>query len=152
MPNHCVNRPGKALSRARRGKHLSSKRAYRTSRLSRLEASNKNSLTPNTKLIAANGVITNRVLSKKRAKKIARNMKYAKARKEQSKKIVDDLNKKNDDSMDIDSEHKSNRRELRHPDKEDPIRKALWLLIEKNGSMFPDSASTEGTTLGGPSF
>jgi len=124
------------------------------SRLSQLEASNKNRLTPNTKLIAANGVITNRVLSKKRAKKIARNMKYAKARKEQSKKIIEDLDHKNDDeSMDIDGQQKPSRKELRHPDKEDPIRKAFWSLIEHGaGHMFPVNTSTEGTTLGGPSF
>lgn len=135
------------MARAQKGRHLSRKRAARERIVSRLESINTNAMVANTHFTASKGVITNRVISKKKAKKLARNRKYAHIRKFGPKKH----GSKDDDTMEIDGGNHSSRGQRRHIEKEDPIRKALWLVVE-NEPKQPINPVGKGTTLGGPAF
>ncbi|QPG76851.1 hypothetical protein FOA43_004245 [Brettanomyces nanus] len=143
MPVHSANKPKKMISRSRKGLHLNRKRAAGSRRMLEMEAANTNKLVPDTSFtLASGGMVTNRVVSKKRAKKDRRNMKYIKARNVDKSKLLVDLQAKQD-NMDVDLED----------DKKDTIRSALWCLAEDTTTkMFKIDASGEGTTLGGPSY
>ncbi|VEU19517.1 DEKNAAC100681 [Brettanomyces naardenensis] len=152
MPKHALNKPKKTLVRSQKGRHLGKKRAASKQRILELESSNTNELVPNTELTAsASGVITNRVVSKKRAKKNARNIKYINARSVNGTKLLVDLQAKKD-LMEVDGEEEEEDKG-KSQKKSDPIREALWSVVADvaNGGLKIDSTG-EGTTLGGPSF
>jgi ribosome biogenesis protein ALB1 len=89
------------------------------------------------------GVLVNTVISKKKAKKVERNMKYAAARARVS--ATGKEKKKLDAEMRVDEEV---------ADKENVYRAALWNLVENvkvNGVPLTGVAG-QGTTLGNPLF
>jgi ribosome biogenesis protein ALB1 len=89
------------------------------------------------------GVLVNTVISKKKAKKVERNMKYAAARARVS--ATGKEKKKLDAEMRVDEEV---------ADKENVYRAALWNLVENvkvNGVPLTGVAG-QGTTLGSPLF
>lgn len=92
----------------------------------------------------AGGVIANTVISKKKAKKIERNMKYAQLRRESTKKNSGDVEMIDEDGLA--SGHSGA--------KESAVRKALWTVVEnaKVSGVPLLAAVGEGTTLGGPAF
>ncbi|EGW30215.1 ribosome biogenesis protein ALB1 [Spathaspora passalidarum NRRL Y-27907] len=150
-----INKPKIKLNANSHAKHLGSKRAARA----RSNASTRSSLgryadkattaprpTDSVALALYTGetpgpvnTMTNVTLSKKRAKKIARNQKYFAA----------NIKTKSDDvTMEIDNETVEEKQS-----KLDQIKKALWSVIEnhsKNG--YSVVADAEGTTLGVQSF
>ncbi|QLL33793.1 hypothetical protein HG536_0F01180 [Torulaspora globosa] len=98
---------------------------------------------------AGNQALTTKTLSKKRAKKIERNLKYAEQR-----KLLAELQDKvaNEDGMEVDVQAgKSQKRE----EKKSSLAKmkdALWRVIDDSSSQGLVLNGGQGTTLGGPVF
>lgn len=92
-------------------------------------------------LSTGGGVLANRVVSNKKAKKLERNLKYAKLRQQVGKKKAADVEMSEEDMTEL-------------KEKENIYRKALWKVVENskvNGLTFA-SPSGEGTTLGSAVF
>lgn len=87
--------------------------------------------------------LTTKTLSKKRAKKIERNIKYAEQR-----KLLADLQDKpvNDDEMDVDVPGKSKKKE----EKKITLKDALRKILDDAPSQALVISNGQGTTLGGP--
>ncbi|CAL9731844.1 ribosome biogenesis protein Alb1p [Monosporozyma unispora] len=94
------------------------------------------------------GSITNKTLSKKRAKKIERNLKYA-----QQRKLLTDLQAKVENDMDVDTALVKKVKETKDS-KLSMIKKAMWNVLDDTQSQqnLPLSSSGQGTTLGGAWF
>ncbi|SCU99795.1 LAME_0G05556g1_1 [Lachancea meyersii CBS 8951] len=91
------------------------------------------------------GPLTTKTLSKKRAKKIERNMKYAEQR-----KLLVDVQKKAEDSMDLDVESK---KQASAPKGQlERVKTALFKAVEDTASSGLVLEAGAGTTLGGPFF
>ncbi|SMN22822.1 similar to Saccharomyces cerevisiae YJL122W ALB1 Shuttling pre-60S factor [Maudiozyma saulgeensis] len=104
------------------------------------------------------GGLTNKTLSKKRAQKIERNLKYA-----QQRRLLTDVqagleNKADDDEMNVDGGNKALLRKQEIEQSKNKknnmslIREALWNSIEDAQSQGLTLATGQGTTLGGPFF
>ncbi|EJS43184.1 YJL122W [Saccharomyces arboricola H-6] len=91
--------------------------------------------------------ITTRTLSKKRAKKIERNLKYAAQR-----KLLVDAAAKVEDQMDIDLDHPKKVKESRKKSSLTLVKEALWSVIDDTSSHGLIIENGQGTTLGGPFF
>ncbi|KOG98493.1 Alb1p [Saccharomyces eubayanus] len=92
--------------------------------------------------------ITTRTLSKKRAKKIERNLKYAAQR-----KLLVDASAKVEDDMDIDLD--STKKVKENEKKKSSltlVKEALWNVIDDTSSHGLLIENGQGTTLGGPFF
>lgn len=90
------------------------------------------------------GVVTNKTLSKKRAKKIERNLKYA-----QQRKLINDINLTNDIDLDIDED------EVKHKKINNltKVKDAMWNIIEDtNSTGLLLINNGQGTTLGSATF
>ncbi|CAB4255147.1 similar to Saccharomyces cerevisiae YJL122W ALB1 Shuttling pre-60S factor [Maudiozyma barnettii] len=102
------------------------------------------------------GGLTNKTLSKKRAQKIERNLKYAQQRRLLTDVQADLENK--DDTMNVDGGNKSLLRKQEIEQSKNKknnmslIREALWNAIEDTQSQGLTLATGQGTTLGGPFF
>ncbi|RLV92813.1 Ribosome biogenesis protein ALB1 [Spathaspora sp. JA1] len=150
-----INKPKIKLNANSHAKHLGSKRAARA----RANASTRSSIgryadkattapRPSDSLSLALysgetpgpvNTMTNVTLSKKRAKKIARNQKYFAANVK---------NKNEDVTMEVDNETIEQKQS-----KLDKVKKALWSVIERHAEHgYPVVADAEGTTLGVQSF
>ncbi|SCU96314.1 LAFA_0G05666g1_1 [Lachancea sp. 'fantastica'] len=91
------------------------------------------------------GPITTKTLSKKRAKKIERNIKYAEQR-----KLLVDVQKKTDDSMDLDMDSK---KPASAPKSQlERVKAALFKAMDDTASNGLVLDAGAGTTLGGPFF
>lgn len=91
--------------------------------------------------------ITNRTLSKKRAKKIERNLRYA-----QQRKLLTDAAAGVEEGMDIDID--GGKRKNKKEEKTDlsMVKDALWKAIEDTTNTGLVLENGQGTTLGGPFF
>lgn len=105
-----------------------------------------------------NGNITRKTLSKKRAQKIERNLKYAQQRKVQENKLLTDLQAKMEATGDMDvdiSTAKGKKDTKKNTSKLELIKKAMWNVIEDTQSASNLNNLTtngQGTTLGGAWF
>lgn len=92
--------------------------------------------------------ITNKTLSKKRAKKIERNLKYA-----QQRKLLTDATAKIEEDMDIDIDggKKKSKKEVEKTAL-GKVKDALWNAIEDTANAGLVLENGQGTTLGGPFF
>ncbi|KAK5782271.1 Alb1p PWA37_005268 [Arxiozyma heterogenica] len=110
-------------------------------------------------VVVKNGPITRKTLSKKRAKKIERNLKYAQQRKKELQ-ILTDLQAKKDNEMDLDldsirnNNSNRNKNKILKKSKLSLIKDAMWNVLEDTQSIGNLSLSTsgQGTTLGGAWF
>lgn len=111
-------------------------------------------------VVIHNGPITRNTLSKKRAKKIERNLKYAQQRKKELQ-ILTDLQAKKENDMDLDLDSidsgdngKNNKGKALKKSKLSLIKDAMWNILEDTQSIQNLSLSTsgQGTTLGGAWF
>ncbi|CEP64981.1 Alb1p LALA0_S15e01772g [Lachancea lanzarotensis] len=91
------------------------------------------------------GPLTTKTLSKKRAKKIERNIKYAEQR-----KLLVDVQKKADDSMDLDLDSK--KQTVAPKSQLERVKAALFKAVEDTSSSGLVLDAGAGTTLGGPFF
>lgn len=91
--------------------------------------------------------ITTRTLSKKRAKKIERNLKYAAQR-----KLLVDASAKLEDGMDIDLDSSKKVKENGKKSSLTLVKEALWSVIDDAASHGLIIENGQGTTLGGPVF
>ncbi|AJR73342.1 Alb1p [Saccharomyces cerevisiae YJM1400] len=91
--------------------------------------------------------ITTRTLSKKRAKKIERNLKYATQR-----KLLVDASAKLEDEMDIDLDGGKKVKENEKKSSLTLVKEALWSVIDDTASQGLIIENGQGTTLGGPFF
>lgn len=99
---------------------------------------------------STNGAVTSRTLSKKRAKKIERNLKYAEQR-----RLLTDLTAKLEDSnegMEIDAVGGGRAKKVEKKTALGQVKEALWNVIEDSSSQGLVIGSGQGTTLGGPMF
>lgn len=98
----------------------------------------------------SNQPLTTKTLSKKRAKKIERNLKYAEQR-----RLLAELQDKaeNEDGMELDvpSSNKSQKNEEKKS-KLTKMKDALWKVIDDSSSQGLVLEGGQGTTLGGPVF
>lgn len=144
MPSkNSINKPKDNLTRQRKS-HLASKRRQRRSQQSVAMIQTAKGTTAVVPVSTAGGVIANTVISKKKAKKIERNMKYAQLRRESTKKNSGDVEMIDEDGL----------AGGRSGAKESAVRKALWTVVEnaKVSGVPLLAAVGEGTTLGGPAF
>ncbi len=91
--------------------------------------------------------ITTRTLSKKRAKKIERNLKYATQR-----KLLVDASAKLEDEMEIDLDGGKKVKENEKKSTLTLVKEALWSVIDDTASQGLIIENRQGTTLGGPFF
>lgn len=92
--------------------------------------------------------VTTRTLSKKRAKKIERNLKYAAQR-----KLLVDASAEVEDGMDIDLDStKKVKENERKKSSLTLVKEALWNVIDDTSSHGLLIENGQGTTLGGPFF
>ncbi|CAI6732046.1 ANL_collapsed_G0028730.mRNA.1.CDS.1 [Saccharomyces cerevisiae] len=91
--------------------------------------------------------ITTRTLSKKRAKKIERNLKYATQR-----KLLVDASAKLEDEMEIDLDGGKKVKENEKKSSLTLVKEALWSVIDDTASQGLIIENGQGTTLGGPFF
>ncbi|QLG74740.1 hypothetical protein HG535_0H00650 [Zygotorulaspora mrakii] len=93
--------------------------------------------------------LTTRTLSKKRAKKIERNIKYA----EQRKLLTDvQANMENEDGMEIDILSKEKKSKDVKKSALKNLKDAIWNILDDTSSPGLVLANGQGTTLGGPFF
>ncbi|GMG33536.1 unnamed protein product [Ambrosiozyma monospora] len=158
MPSkNSVNKPKDNLNRQRKSKSLGRKKVLRGSitktrsvSTEPTAASTSSAVALYTGAVQPTGPVTSNTLSKKRAKKIERNKKYAKARKFNSDQLLVDLQAK--EEMDIDDDNEEEVKEVKKQS-ETFVREALWTVIEDAAAgSFQIDVSGEGTTLGGPVF
>lgn len=157
MPSkNSINRPKLTVNLARKTQSLAHKRDQRErAGLLKPARSSENSKSGQIKSVpldlyfqgkegkvAASG-ITTKTLSKKRAKKIERNIKYAEQR-----KLLAELQDKalNEDEMDLDLPASSKKTEERKITMKD----ALWKILDDTSSQGLVISNGQGTTLGGP--
>lgn len=94
--------------------------------------------------------VTRNTLSKKRAKKIERNLKYAQQRKNEDR-LLTDLHAKLENEMDVDVVSKKVKNEKNS--KLSMVKKAMWNVLEDAQSQQELPLTTgQGTTLGGAWF
>lgn len=97
------------------------------------------------------GPLTTKTLSKKRAKKIERNLKYAEQR-----KLLTDIQAKleQEDGMDLDVHSADNTKIVKDEKKSalTRMKDALWSIIDDTSSQGLILENGQGTTLGGPFF
>ncbi|OWB81853.1 hypothetical protein B5S33_g473 [[Candida] boidinii] len=162
MPSrNSVNRPKDNLNRIRKAQSLAKKRVRRGTTPRSTERTTV--VLPSTSIALYTGDasdssigITSKSISKKTAKKIERNRKYAILRNggKNAKKLLIDIQAKKESSMDIDGEASnasSNSNTKRS--KSDLVREALWSVIEDVATNnYNVDVTGEGTTLGGPFF
>jgi ribosome biogenesis protein ALB1 len=148
MPSkNSINKPKDNLIRQRKS-HLASKRRQRRAiqNVTIVKQSNgSTAIIPLNSTRSNNGVITNTVISKKKAKKLERNLKYAQLRRENNS----NSNKKDVEMTELVDDNNNNN------SKENPYRKALWNVVEEanvKGGVVLTAAFGEGTTLGSASF
>lgn len=104
----------------------------------------------NEKPVATGNNVTTRTLSKKRFKKIQRNLKYAEQR-----KLLVDLQSKHDEEMDMDMESTSGKNKKGNGKEKTSLAKmkdALWEVLEDASTQPLTLSNGQGTTLGGPVF
>ncbi|GME97947.1 hypothetical protein B5S28_g3025 [[Candida] boidinii] len=163
MPSrNSVNRPKDNLNRIRKAQNLAKKRVRRGTTPRSTERTSV--VLPSTSIALYTGGdssdssigITNKTISKKTAKKIERNRKYAILRNggKNAKKLLIDIQAKKESSMDIDgTEESSNANSNSKRSKSDLVREALWSVIEDVATNnYNVDVNGEGTTLGGPFF
>lgn len=162
MPSrNSVNRPKDNLNRIRKAQSLAKKRVRRGTTPRSTERTTV--VLPSTSIALYTGDasdssigITSKSISKKTAKKIERNRKYAILRNggKNAKKLLIDIQAKKESSMDIDGESSnasSNANTKRS--QSDLVREALWSVIEDVATNnYNVDVTGEGTTLGGPFF
>ncbi|KAL3230738.1 Ribosome biogenesis protein ALB1 [Nakaseomyces bracarensis] len=91
--------------------------------------------------------ITTKTLSKKRAKKIERNLKYA-----QQRKLLTDATAQVEEGMDIDIDAKKKQKEEEKKTALGRVKDALWNAIGDATNAGLVLENGQGTTLGGPFF
>lgn len=149
MPSkNSINKPKDNLIRQRKS-HLASKRRQRRAQQSVTVIKTSQGTTAIVPITNnRGGVIANTIISKKKAKKMERNLKYAEMRRNNK---VNTQNKGDTDvDMKVDNDVEINNK----GGKESAVRKALWTIVEgaKVSGVPLAIAVGEGTTLGGPSF
>lgn len=149
MPSkNSINKPKDNLIRQRKS-HLASKRRQRRAQQSVTVIKTSQGTTAIVPITNnRGGVIANTIISKKKAKKMERNLKYAEMRR--NNKINTQSKGDTDVDMKIDTDVEVNNK----GGKESAIRKALWTIVENEKVSGVPLAIVvgEGTTLGGPSF
>jgi ribosome biogenesis protein ALB1 len=154
MPSrNSINKPKDTINQAKKRASLAKKRAERIRKglvaPSRSSESSTSGLPKSTSLALYTGGkqagrLTTQTLSNKRLKKIERNKKYVAKRKEQ---LMIDVQAKAEE-MDVDGQE-----EEKPNSKINSVKDALWSVIEDRAtSEFTVDSTSEGTTLGGPSF
>ncbi|EDO18124.1 hypothetical protein Kpol_1031p28 [Vanderwaltozyma polyspora DSM 70294] len=158
MPSkNSINRPKLTVNLNKKSQRLGQKRADRERKgLLQPERSSEASKSGEIKSVPLdlyfngkesnnNSSITTKTLSKKRAKKIERNLKYA-----QQRKLLVDVQAKEDIDMNVESNKtKGNGKEKTPLTK---MKDALWNVIEDTSSQGLTLKTGQGTTLGGPTF
>jgi ribosome biogenesis protein ALB1 len=155
MPSrNSINKPKDTINQAKKRASLAKKRAERIRKglvaPSRSSESSTSGLPKSTSLALYAGVkqagrLTTQTLSNKRLKKIERNKKYVAKRKEQ---LMIDVQAKAEEEMDVDGQEEEKPNSKIHS-----VKDALWSVIEDRAtSEFTVDSTSEGTTLGGPSF
>ncbi|QLQ78556.1 hypothetical protein HG537_0A08030 [Torulaspora globosa] len=93
------------------------------------------------------GVLTTKTLSKKRAKKIERNLKYAEQR-----KLLAELQDKveNEDGMEVDVPAGKTQKREEKKSSLTKMKDALWKVLDDSSSEGFVLTKGQGTTLGGP--
>ena len=90
--------------------------------------------------------ITNKTLSKKRAKKIERNIKYA-----QQRRLLTDATAKLEADMEIDIDQKKTK-DAKPKTALEQVKEALWNAVEDTSNSGLIIENGQGTVLGGPYF
>lgn len=141
MPSkNSINKP-KITAKHQRKSILASKKRQRRARQAVTVIKSSSGSTEIVPISTGGGVLANKVLSNKKAKKLERNLKYAQLRNQEGKK-------KNVD-IEMNEQNLANVKE-----KENIYRKALWEVVEnsKSNGLLLALPSGEGTTLGSASF
>lgn len=155
MPSkNSINRPKQKINLNRKIQKNSAKRNFREregllapSRSSNLSKSGQIRSVPLDIYRGVNiesGPITTKTLSKKRAKKIERNLKYA-----QQRKLLTDVQSKYEDDMDVDITSNKSKTKKTNLDRIKDILSMTLDDVSPQGLIFEDS---DGTTLGGQYF
>ncbi|CCE61791.1 hypothetical protein TPHA_0B01190 [Tetrapisispora phaffii CBS 4417] len=164
-----VNKPKLTVNVSKRNQHKANKRAqmekngeFQPSRSSGNFVSNQVKSIPvqlyfkdesslNSSNSNLSSATTTKTLSKKRAKKIARNLKYV-----QQRKLLVDVQAKHENDMAIDADSVAKVERQKGNGKEKTVlarmKDALWNVLEDSSSQPLVLATGQGTTLGGPSF
>ncbi|ODQ45878.1 hypothetical protein PICMEDRAFT_17141 [Pichia membranifaciens NRRL Y-2026] len=150
MPSkNSINKPKDNMIRQRKSLGAS-KRRQRRSQQSVTMIQTSNGSTAVVPVVTVGGVITNRVISNKKARKVERNLKYAQLRRDGA------VHAKRSSGGDVEmaDEGAAARSGKTSGAKESAVRKALWTVVEdaKVSGVPVAVAAGEGTTLGGPSF
>lgn len=161
MPSkNSVNRPKLTVNLNKRSQQLGLKRAQRErAGLLQPARSSVNSKSGEIKSVALDlyfqdkdnvepmSKVTTKTLSKKRAKKIERNIKYA----EQRKLLTDVQAKLENNDMEVDSK-KHDKKIVKEQSSLTKVKNALWNILEDKASQGLVLGSGQGTTLGGAFF
>lgn len=164
MPSiHSVNRPKDKQIRSKHAYSLGRKRAARSSlpaqtiKIDGVSDSNTkpgNLKSPALALYSGNAssttAVTRQKLSKKRAKKIARNQKYSEKNKQERES---DVTKPREDVMDIEDDSVSTEQQKRNESRLQRIKAIFWTALRaKANESQEESIQGEGTTLGVAAF
>ena len=127
-----------------------SKRRQRRSKQSVTVIQTSNGSTAVVPVATVGGVIANTVISKKKARKLERNLKYAQLRRETGVPAK----RSSGGDVEMADEGAAGRSGKTSGARESAVRKALWTVVEdaKVSGVAVALAAGEGTTLGGPSF
>ncbi|SCW03233.1 LAFE_0G05930g1_1 [Lachancea fermentati] len=158
MPSkNSINRPKQKINLNRKVHSLSKKRTERErAGLLKPARSHETSKSGQIKSVAidlykgelpSTGPITNKTLSKKRAKKIERNLKYIEQR-----KLLVDVQKKYEDGMEVDSTAALTKSKAPKKTQIAKVKDALFQALEDTTSTGLVLENGSGTTLGGPFF
>lgn len=141
MPSkNSINKP-KITAKHQRKSILASKKRQRRARQAVTVIKSSSGSTEIVPISTGGGVLANKVLSNKKAKKLERNLKYAQLRNQEGKKKNVDIEMNEQDLANV-------------KEKENIYRKALWEVVEnsKSNGLLLALPSGEGTTLGSASF
>lgn len=164
MPSiHSVNRPKDKQIRSKNAYSLGRKRAARSALptqtikldgVSNSSTKPENSKSPALALYSGNAssttAVTRQKLSKKRAKKIARNQKYLEKNNQEQ---GNDTRKSADDTMDIEDDNVSSEQQKRNESRLNRIKDIFWTALKaKADESQQEYIQGEGTTLGVAAF
>lgn len=176
MPSkNSINRPKLTVSLNRKNKHLAAKRLRREragefspARSSSQSKSGKIRSVPLELYFAQQGeaasddknvpVLTRKKLSKKKAQKIARDLRHIQRQQERQRKLLTNGGGDDDMSVDAGGSSKSMQRKMdianakMNKNKLSLIKNALWKALENNTPNGLIVVGGQGTTLGGPFF
>ncbi|TID22555.1 hypothetical protein CANINC_003330 [Pichia inconspicua] len=141
MPSkNSINKP-KITAKHQRKSILASKKRQNRARQAVTVIKSSSGSTEIVPISSGGGVIANKILSNKKAKKLERNFKYAQMRKQEGRKKNTDIVMNEQNIADV-------------KEKENIYRKALWDVVESSKVNGVPLAlpSGEGTTLGSASF